>query len=68
MNTDSTGKVQVSRKHKYKKIDKDSPRHQKCIWINTRSGVAYLGEINDVSTRFATHWAPLPTFEDNEEC
>ncbi len=53
MSTDSTGKVQVNRDHKYKRIDKDSPRYQKCILVNRNAGVAYLGEINDITVRYA---------------
>lgn len=66
MSTDSTGKVQVNRKYKYKKIDASTPRGQKLILINKDSGVAVMGVLSTNDT-FFTHFAELPVFGDDDE-
>ena len=60
------GNVLVNDEYKYKKITKDSPFGIKCFLINKSAGVCYPGTLSSKDT-FATHYAPMSTFDENEE-
>lgn len=67
MSVDSTGEAAVDHNYKYKKCsDHPPPLGKKVILINKAAGVAQLGEFHKVYSEYWTHWAYLPTFEDDE--
>ena len=56
-------KAVIDKSYKWREIDDDTPEGMKVQLINRqKSGVAYYG-IYIRGDKFATHWAPLPTFE-----
>lgn len=57
------GEVLVTDNNYFIEITKDAPFGLKCTLINRPAGIAYMGILNR-KDKFATHYAPLPTFKD----
>lgn len=64
MTTDSTKAAAVDQRYHWRRITPAAPRGVKMQLINREAGVAIYGTL---PCPFATHWAPLPTFEDEDE-
>ena len=56
----------VSDSVSWRPIDADTPRGCKLQLINRSAGVAAYSTLG-THPEFWTHWAPLPTFPDNEK-
>jgi len=62
---DSTATTAVDKGYHWKRITKDTPRGQKYQLINRAAGVAIYSILRENDT-FFTHYAKLPTFEDDD--
>lgn len=63
---DSTKTTVVDKDYHWKRITKDTPRGQKLQLINRSAGVA-MYSILKVDDTFFTHYAKLPTFENEDD-
>ena len=65
MDIDSTKTTVVDKTYHWKRSTKDTPRGQKLQLINKQAGVAMYSILKEGDT-FFTHYAKLPTFEEDE--
>ena len=62
---DSTGTAAVATDYYWLPIDENTPRGVKMNLINRAAGVTHIG-VYLSSDKYYTHWAPLPTFKEQE--
>ena len=62
---DGTGAATVDRAYHWRAVSADTPRGTKLQLINQADGVAHHSQYQPGSEW--THWAPLPTFSNDEE-